>query len=410
MPRKQIYGGLEAEDSNRSFGSNSGNSRRSQASKSPYRNPNVHSNVNVNVNSNSSNSSSNNGNGNSIIYEGEDSEQMLLKKYQMCEVLGVGSTSICHRCVDRNTGKPYACKIIDKEQIEQRFEGMMEQFHSEIEALKSLHHPNIIKLYNVYTTKKRIYIVMELMAGGELFDYVVQKGTLTEAEASTIVRMVTDALVYMHEKNIIHRDLKPENLLLTRKPNSVYDIEVKIIDFGLSKSMSEPVAKSFLGTRGYLAPEMLQRREYSYAADLWALGVIVFVLLCGCLPFDDDSSSIPSDELVRSKFVLRFPRWAKNLSSSAKDLLGKLLDVNPRTRFTAADALVHPWVSGKSAPMDSMLHSPGRIVVTPGRGPSMTNQKKAEATRSQMNQMIANRARANSLPRKPMPLVRKKSI
>jgi len=174
--------------------------------------------------------------------------------------------------------------------------------------------------------------------------------------------------------------------------------------------MSEPLAKSFLGTRGYLAPEMLQRREYSYAADLWALGVIVFVLLCGCLPFDDDSSSIPSDELVRSKFVLRFPRWAKNLSSSAKDLLGKLLDVNPRTRFTAADALVHPWVSGKSAPKDSMLHSPGKIIVTPGRGPSVSNQKKAEATRSQMNLMIANRARANSLPRKPMPLVRKKSI
>lgn len=241
MPtRKQIYGGLEAEDSNRSFGSGgNSNSRRSQASKvPPYRNPNVHSNPNLISNNSSFNNSHGNGNGNSIIYEGEDSEQMLLKKYQMCEVLGVGSTSICHRCVDRNTGKPYACKIIDKEQIEQRFEGMLEQFHSEIEALKSLHHPNIIKLYNVYTTRKRIYIVMELMAGGELFDYVVQKGTLTEAEASTIVRMVTDALVYMHEKNIIHRDLKPENLLLTRKPNSVYDIEVKIIDFGLSKVSS----------------------------------------------------------------------------------------------------------------------------------------------------------------------------
>lgn len=126
-----------------------------------------------------------------------------------------------------------------------------------------------------------------------------------EAEASTIVRMVTNALVYMHEQKIIHRDLKPENLLLKHKPNSIYDIEVKIIDFGLSKvsvisfsvgffirstnqcfktqTMSQPMAKSFLGTRGYLAPEMLQRRDYSYAADLWALGVIVFVLLCGML-------------------------------------------------------------------------------------------------------------------------------
>lgn len=176
------------------------------------------------------------------------------------------------------------------------------------------------------------------------------------------------------------------------------------------QAMSEPIAKSFLGTRGYLAPEMLQRRDYSYAADLWALGVIVFVLLCGCLPFDDDSSSIPSDELVRSKFVLRFPRWARNLSPSAKDLLAKLLDVNPRTRLTAKDASEHPWIKGKSAPKNSMLQSPGKIILTPGRGPSQSNQKKAEATRSQMNQMIANRARANSLPRKAMPLVRKKSI
>ncbi len=158
-----------------------------------------------------------------------------MRKYQMCEVLGVGSTSICHRCVNKNTGRSYACKIIDKHQIEQRFAGMISQFHSEIDALRQLHHPNIIQLYDVFTTKKKIYIVMELMAGGELFDYVVQKGTLTEAEASVIVRMVTGALVYMHRCNIIHRDLKPENLLLKYKPNSIYDLEVKIIDFGLSK-------------------------------------------------------------------------------------------------------------------------------------------------------------------------------
>ena len=99
--------------------------------------------------------------------------------------------------------------------------------------------------------------------------------------------------------------------------------------------MEEPVARSFLGTRGYLAPEMLQRRDYTKAVDTWALGVIVFVLLCGCLPFDDDSQTVPSDELVRAKFVLRFPRWAKNLSASAKDLLSHLLNVNPTQRYTA---------------------------------------------------------------------------
>ena len=132
-----------------------------------------------------------------------------------------------------------------------------------------------------------------------------------------------------------------------------------------TQCMVEPVARSFLGTRGYLAPEMLQRRDYTKAVDAWALGVIVFVLLCGCLPFDDDSQTVPSDDLVRAKFVLRFPRWAKNLSASAKDLLSKLLDVNPASRYTAEMAMEHPWVRGDTAPKESLLASPGRIKKSP---------------------------------------------
>lgn len=154
--------------------------------------------------------------------------------------------------------------------------------------------------------------------------------------------------------------------MLRQKPGRSGDgLDVKIIDFGLSKLMEEPVARSFLGTRGYLAPEMLQRRDYSRAVDTWALGVIVFVLLCGCLPFDDDSQTVPSDELVRSKFVLRFPRWAKNLSASAKDLLAHLLEVDPRRRYTAKQAYEHPWVQGESAPKESYLQSPRHIRKSP---------------------------------------------
>jgi calcium/calmodulin-dependent protein kinase I len=114
-------------------------------------------------------------------------------------------------------------------------ESHLDQFYTEIKTLRSLRHPNIIQLYDVFITQDKIYIIMELMSGGELFDYVVQKGTLTEEEASRIVRKVTSALVYLHSRNVIHRDMKPENLLLARKPSSSNDIEVKIIDFGLSK-------------------------------------------------------------------------------------------------------------------------------------------------------------------------------
>jgi serine/threonine protein kinase len=165
----------------------------------------------------------------------KDAEVDLHAKYELKEVLGVGSTSTCHRCICRATGLSYACKIIDKHHIEERFQGMMDQFHTEIAALRKLEHPNIIRLYDVYITKTKIFIVMELMEGGELFDYVVQKGTLTEEEASQIVRSVTSALVYMHSKHIIHRDLKPENLLLLQQPSRSGNLDVKIIDFGLSK-------------------------------------------------------------------------------------------------------------------------------------------------------------------------------
>lgn len=129
--------------------------------------------------------------------------------------------------------------------------------------------------------------------------------------------------------------------------------------------MEEPVARTFLGTRGYLAPEMLQRREYTKAVDTWALGVIVFVLLCGCLPFDDDSQTVPSDDLVRSKFVLRFPRWASNLSPSAKDLLAHLLNTDAKQRYTAEQALAHPWVRGQTAPRKNLLQSPRQIKKSP---------------------------------------------
>ncbi|CAB9511922.1 MAP kinase-activated protein kinase 2 (Fragment) [Seminavis robusta] len=343
-----------------------------------------------------------------IVHEGPDCEKELQRKYQLMEVLGVGSTSTVHRCLNKDEDILCACKIIDKLQMEDRFAGMMAQFQTEVEALRMLQHPCIIQLYDVYLTEEKIYIVMEQMEGGELFDYVVQKGTLNEEEASKIVRRVTSALVYMHDKNIVHRDLKPENLLLKRKPRPTEDVEVKIIDFGLSKAMVEPVARTFLGTRGYLAPEMLQRREYTKAVDTWALGVIVFVLLCGCLPFDDDSSTVPSDDLVKAKFVLRFPRWASNLSASAKDLLSHLLDTDSRTRYTAEQALAHPWVRGQTAPRKNLLASPRRIRDSPHLRTPQSSKRKGATPNGRRKQQTHPAASPELSPKGPM--VRKQSI
>jgi len=280
-------------------------------------------------------------------------------KYDLREEIGVGSTSKCYRCVRKSDRKEFACKVIDKQQVEVKFTGLLEQFFLEIKVLQALNHPNIIHLEEAFEKSDRIYMVMELMNGGELFDYVVEKGTLSEKEASVIVRKITSAVAHMHALNIIHRDLKPENLLLTTKGE---DAEVKLIDFGLAKEISnDAVARSFLGTRGYLAPEILQRGTYDKAIDMWALGVIVFVLLCGCLPFDDDSSRIASQSAARQKFALRFPKWASNISASAKDLLHNLLEVDPKNRFTAEQALNHPWVSGRAVQDNNYLQSPSLL-------------------------------------------------
>lgn len=210
-----------------------------------------------------------------------------LQEYELRDVIGLGSTSVCHKCIRKNDHKELACKVIDKRQVEAKFSGLLDQFYVEIKVLQMLEHPNIIKLVDAFDSDDRIYMVMETMEGGELFDYVVEKGTLSEEEASVLVRKITSAVAHMHNRDIIHRDLKPENLLLTTKGA---DAEIKLIDFGLAKIMNESVARSFLGTRGYLAPEMLQRSAYDKSIDVWALGIIVFVLLCGCLPFDGKDS------------------------------------------------------------------------------------------------------------------------
>lgn len=336
----------------------------------------------------------------------QSSKSEFYLNYELRDEIGVGSTSKCYKCVRKLTGAEYACKVIDKRQVELKFSGLLDQFFMEIDVLKSLRHPNIIRLEETFESADRIYIVMELMQGGELFDYVVEKGTLSEEEAATIVRKIVSAMAHMHGMNIIHRDLKPENLLLTSKGPAA---EVKIIDFGLAKVVAqETVASSFLGTKGYLAPEMLQRHDYNKAIDMWALGIIVFVLLCGCLPFDEDSSKIASEADARKKFTLRFPKWAANLSPSAKDLLKNLLEIDPQARYTASQALNHPWVTGKTVQLGSYLKSPSMLKKNRGdmRSPLYNNatpnaRRGAAATASaQYHQRVGTAgpvARKNSL-------------
>jgi len=285
---------------------------------------------------------------------------LFTEKYYLGDSIGLGSTAVCYNCYERLTGKEFACKVIDKEEINKKFKGCLSQFEAEIEALlrlqKQYQHPNIIHLENVYIAKNKIYMIMEKVYGGELFDYIASKKRLSEKEASCFLRKIISGVAYMHSHGIIHRDLKPENILCTVNENIV---EIKIIDFGLCKQLnqSNPLASSFLGTRGYFAPEMLQRENYGPSVDVWAIGVIAYILLCGRFPFDDDCEPMTIND-AKQKFRLTFPERSGNLSMEAKDLLSHLLDTDQSRRYTAEEALRHPWVQGKTTQMDNMLRSP----------------------------------------------------
>ncbi|KAG9406437.1 Calcium/calmodulin-dependent protein kinase type IV [Aphanomyces cochlioides] len=329
-------------------------------------------------------------------------------KYELGTVIGTGSTSVCHLCESKATGEQFACKIIDKRAIQSKSDDLLEQFQVEIQVLQSLDHPNIIHMEDVYQTDSRICMVTELMEGGELFDYVVHKGTLSEVEASCLVRKITSAIAYMHACGVVHRDLKPENLLLTSKsPNA----EVKIIDFGLAKLLHDSQTRSFLGTRGYLAPEMLRRQSYSKSIDVWALGVIVYVLLCGCLPFNDDGSKINSDKAARvslppsyslcesqclgqvwsaiptlgERFVGKrqgspspFAR-SVNLSQARCPDAARIVEVDSEKRYTAEQACLHPWVTGQRTP-NKFLESPNYL--------KTIKQRQAEKTASRIDDKV----------------------
>lgn len=292
--------------------------------------------------------------------------------YVLGDQIGKGSTAVVHKCTRKHSTlcETRAVKIIDKRRMALMYNELLEQFRREVDILARLDHPHIIKLYGMYESKHSLHLVTEYAGGGELFDYLVSrpKGLLSEAEASHLVRQVISAVSYLHENGVVHRDIKLENILLSKgpmlnrfgeSPGSDQQIELKLIDFGLAKSIMESstTTKTFFGTVGYIAPEMLSRKPYTKAVDVWALGVLTFILLCGVFPFEDDIR-----KKAKVDYQLRFPPWTKNkISSSAKDLLEKLLCVDPSHRISARAGLNHPWVQGATASPNLVLRSPSKL-------------------------------------------------
>ncbi|KAE8583138.1 hypothetical protein XENTR_v10020438 [Xenopus tropicalis] len=186
---------------------------------------------------------------------------------------------------------------------------------------------------------------MELVTGGELFDRIIERGYYTEKDASQLIRQVLDAVQYLHNMGIVHRDLKPENLLYA---TPFEDSKIMISDFGLSKIEDGGMMATACGTPGYVAPELLEQKPYGKAVDVWAIGVISYILLCGYPPFYDENDSELFNQILKAEYEFDSPYW-DDISESAKDFIRHLLEREPEKRLTCEQALQHPWICGDTA-------------------------------------------------------------
>ncbi|CAI8612915.1 unnamed protein product [Vicia faba] len=264
----------------------------------------------------------------------EQKGKVLMQKYELGRLLGQGTFAKVYHARNLITGVSVAVKVVDKEKVLKV--GMVEQIKREISAMKLVRHPNVVELYEVMATKTKIFIIMEYAKGGELFNKIV-KGRLKVDVARGYFQQLMSAVDYCHSRGVCHRDLKPENLLLDENEN------LKVSDFGLS-ALSETKRQDGLlhttcGTPAYVAPEVINRKGYDGSkADLWSCGVILFVLLAGSLPFQDQNLMEMYRKICEGEF--RFPKW---FALEVRRLLSKILDPNPKTRISMAKIMESSW-------------------------------------------------------------------
>uniref|UniRef100_A0AAR2LQ14 Ribosomal protein S6 kinase n=1 Tax=Pygocentrus nattereri TaxID=42514 RepID=A0AAR2LQ14_PYGNA len=269
--------------------------------------------------------------------------------YEIKEDIGIGSYSVCKRCIHRITSVEYAVKIIDKGKKDPS---------EEIEILLRYgQHPNIITLKDVYDDGKYVYLVMELMRGGELLDRILQQKGFSEREASAVLCTITKTVEYLHSQGVVHRDLKPSNILYvdeTGDPESI-----RICDFGFAKQLraENGLLMTPCYTANFVAPEVLKKQGYDAACDIWSLGILLYTMLAGFTPFANGPDDTPEEILARigsGKYVLSGGNW-DTVSDAAKDIVTKMLHVDPHQRLTAPLVLRHPWIVNRDQLSQSHL-------------------------------------------------------
>jgi len=271
---------------------------------------------------------------------GKSSKGRIEEYWDIKDKLGQGSFGTVRRCIRKSDGQEAAVKIIRKRDLNKK---ELKTLDREAEILTKATHPNCVLLYDIFDTKHHLYLVMELCTGGELFDAICEQN-FNERDAAKVVRQITEALIYLHEKGIVHRDLKPENLLYATKEKK----NIKLMDFGLAKALDgdDEALTTRCGTLHYVAPEVLSKNPYSNACDYWSVGVVLYVLLCGYLPFYHEERAI-TVRLVRSgKFDFDDEEWS-GVSDNAKDLIRQLLELDVDKRITGPQILAHPFITSQ---------------------------------------------------------------
>ncbi|XP_066506438.1 serine/threonine-protein kinase DCLK1a isoform X4 [Hoplias malabaricus] len=260
-------------------------------------------------------------------------------RYRVGRMIGDGNFAVVHECVERSTGRAYALKIINKGKCR----GKEQMIQNEVAILRRVKHPNIVLLIEEMDTYSELYLVMELVKGGDLFDAITSATRYTERDASGMLYNLANAIKYLHSLNIVHRDIKPENLLVYEHQDGSKSL--KLGDFGLATVVDGPLY-TVCGTPTYVAPEIIAETGYGLKVDIWAAGVITYILLCGFPPFRGSTEDQEAlfDQILLGQLEFPLPYW-DNVSDSAKELITSMLQVEVDQRYTALQVLEHPWVT-----------------------------------------------------------------
>uniref|UniRef100_A0A8C6MJ25 calcium/calmodulin-dependent protein kinase n=1 Tax=Nothobranchius furzeri TaxID=105023 RepID=A0A8C6MJ25_NOTFU len=267
-----------------------------------------------------------------------------------CLVFPRGAFSVVRRCVKLCTGQEYAAKIINTKKLSARDHQKLER---EARICRLLKHPNIVRLHDSISEEGFHYLIFDLVTGGELFEDIVAREYYSEADASHCIQQILEAVLHCHQIGVVHRDLKPENLLLASKCKNA---AVKLADFGLAIEVQgeQQAWFGFAGTPGYLSPEVLRKEAYGKPVDIWACGVILYILLVGYPPFWDEDQHKLYQQIKAGAYDFPSPEW-DTVTPEAKNLINQMLTINPAKRITAQEALKHPWVCQRST-VASMMH------------------------------------------------------